>query len=399
MKQFETLYKRSKTSKIQEWSIFAGERQEAGIIRVNQGQLGGKKQLHEDVITSGKNIGKSNETSPYEQACLEAESKWNEKKDSGYKSLKDLGIDITVIDDMENIESKNSIIEVALENALPKFNTDANGQKKCMLAKDWNKVKKIDYPVWLQPKFNGVRCLCFRNNEGKIVFLSREGKEYTSLPHLSDELKKVFEEYQDIILDGEIYKHNTPLQSIASWVKAFQLESSLLEYHIYDLAIEGEFEYRKLLLDTIFLENEFIKIKQVDTCQAHNKEIVKDLHNTCVKNGYEGAMLRIPKSTYGFGQRSSNLLKVKEFQEDEFKIISGTCGRGKYANCAIFNCITKEGKEFDVLAPGTIKEKETYYDNIKECIGKMLTVKYFDITPDGSPFHPIGMAIRDYESK
>jgi hypothetical protein len=81
---FITLYGRASTGKLKEWSISVVERNNSGIIITSHGFTGGKIQVTEKEISVGKNIGKSNETTPYEQAVSEARSSWNMKKDKKY---------------------------------------------------------------------------------------------------------------------------------------------------------------------------------------------------------------------------------------------------------------------------------------------------------------------------
>ena len=59
------------------------------------------------------------------------------------------------------VEGIEGDISEFLEKALGENNTDASGMAKPMLATDFSKIKKINYPVIIQPKLDGVRCLIF----------------------------------------------------------------------------------------------------------------------------------------------------------------------------------------------------------------------------------------------
>jgi hypothetical protein len=63
----------------------------------------------------------------------------------------------------------------------------------------------------------------------------------------------------------------------------------------------------------------------------------------------------------------------------------------------VFICKTKAGQEFSVRPKGTHAQRSEWLKNIDSLIGKELTVKYAELTPDGIPFHPTGECIRDYE--
>ena len=84
--QFEPLYNKSSKGGVLVWKISVEEQNGNGIIITERGFLDGKIQKHKQTISEGKNIGKKNETSPYEQAISEARSKWNLKKTkNGYQ--------------------------------------------------------------------------------------------------------------------------------------------------------------------------------------------------------------------------------------------------------------------------------------------------------------------------
>jgi hypothetical protein len=82
------LYKRTKTGAVQVWSVEVEENK----FRTVEGQLNGKMTTSEWTTCVGKNIGKTNETSPEQQAILEAKAKEVKKLESGYV------VDINTID-------------------------------------------------------------------------------------------------------------------------------------------------------------------------------------------------------------------------------------------------------------------------------------------------------------
>lgn len=86
IKTWSPLYKLTNGGKIQTWSIgVAHEKGRHPIYTVIHGQLNGKLQSTSTEVKSGKNIGKSNETSPLEQCILEADSLWTKQRDrKGY---------------------------------------------------------------------------------------------------------------------------------------------------------------------------------------------------------------------------------------------------------------------------------------------------------------------------
>ena len=148
---------------------------------------------------------------------MQAESDWKKKRDEGYKNLNDLGIRFpgeTGI--FSTTDNDYGTLEAALNNELPQFNTDANGNVKPIMAKHWDGGKKVKYPCYIQPKLDGVRCLMIvEATEGdvpdtwhhRVTLQSRSGKEYTTLQHIAHEVlaSGLMNSKETIILYGEIY--------------------------------------------------------------------------------------------------------------------------------------------------------------------------------------------------
>ena len=115
------------------------------------------------------------------------------------------------------------------------------------------------------------------------------------------------------------------------------------------------------------------------------------------QQGYEGMMVRNQNSLYKYKHRSYDLQKVKRFVDDEYEIIGGKDGSGREAGLIVYKCITPSGLEFDVRPRGSHEERAHAFKNLENNIGKMLTVRYQELTDDGRPRFPVGIAVRDYE--
>lgn len=388
MKTLETLYKRTRTSAIQYWKISIDQ----NVIIKESGQLGTDKPLIHRETVIGKNVGRSNETTSNEQAEFDAGSDWRRKHDEGYKSLVDLNIN--------PINSpSDDLLAMVLNETLPQFNTDASGNVKCMLATDWQKIKKIEYPVLCEPKLDGVRCLLIVDGP-RILFLSRSGKEYTTLGHIAHNLLGyVAEEAPDMfILDGEIYSDELTFQDILAAVKKQREDSLKLKFRAYDLvSTESQIERKselKLLIEKI--DSPFIQ--EVEYFVVTSPDEVKSYHDRFVQAGNEGAILRLKDGLYAQGQRSRELLKVKEFDEKEFEVTAFEHGqRGVEDLIAV--CLADNGKEFRAKMQGTLNQKlqieVDYQEAYEQEKDSKLTVKFFGLTSDGIPRFPIGKALRN----
>jgi ATP-dependent DNA ligase len=272
-------------------------------------------------------------------------------------------------------------VKTGYEKALARAQTTWNNENMKgtqilpMLANKWEDRKKyISAPFYVQPKLDGVRLLV--SNKGCF---SRTGKPVKGVDHLSKGLK------EGEWLDGECYDPDMSFEDITS---AFKTNPVSLKFYVFDY-----FDMNRP--DLPFTER--MKKVTVETKLVHNESSVKKYHDTFVKQGHEGVMIRDAKSTYEVGKRSNYLLKYKEFQTEEYEIVGAKTGHGRDANAVVWMCKTQDGQEFTVRPEGTIAQREEHYKNHKNYIGKMLTVRFQNLTALGVPRFPIGVCIRDYE--
>lgn len=369
MQQYN-LYKKSKNGKkIQQWSCEVIKNEDIVIIRRSSGQVGGKITTKDKQIKKGKNLGKVNETTPYEQAVSEALSLIKSKVEDNYID------DITKVDDP------------------PKF-------LKPMLAKTFDMNKSTQFPCYIQPKLNGCRCVSYRHlNEGRL--LSRECNEFTTLGHIQTELDKIFGNFSP---DGEIYVHGMNFQEIIRRLKKYRKgETEELQYHVYDLAIpDMSFVDRQAILTSLVPFNHPI-IKLVPTHIVNCTEDIKFAHDEFVKNGFEGIMIRSINGEYEFNARPNSLQKYKEFIDEEFEIIGHKVEvyndphTGENTNLVVWICNNNYGGTVDVRPKGTVAERKQLCKDAKRYYGKQLTVRYQELSEDNNPIFPVGITIRNYE--
>jgi DNA ligase-1 len=366
-KTFPRLFKYSSGGASQQWEIRCNTNwNESSSYTVTYGQVDGKLQETTTIISEGKNIGKANETSPWEQALSEAESKWKKQKDKGYA-------------------------ETLIERSA----------SKPMLAEKYQDfADRVTFPCYVQPKLDGIRCIA-TIVDGEVTLMSRGNKEFTTLDHIKQELKKLSPaDGSVLILDGELYKHGTPFQKITSWVKREQEETYSVEYHVYDLVDTTKpFTDRLDVLDLLFQISiqSTAPIKLVDTEVALGA--IDTWESFFLNKGYEGIMVRHGNCMYKAGGRSNELLKVKRFTDEEFTIVGAEEGIGRFEGMCTFVCETKAGDTFKCMPRGTEAERRAYWREKDKLIGKQLTVKFFEWTTGENPVprFPIGITIRDYE--
>ena len=114
-------------------------------------------------------------------------------------------------------------------------------------------------------------------------------------------------------------------------------------------------------------------------------------------DGFEGQMVRVTDSPYQ-NKRSKNLLKRKEFIDEEFEVIDIEEGSGnRTGTVKHLVCKNKNGKTFNSNVKGNFEYLEEILKNKKDYIGKLATIKFFQYTPDAVPRFPYAIGFRDYE--
>lgn len=361
------LYNKAKTGKIIEWSIEI----EGPKFRAITGQVEGKLITGAWTTCEGKNVGRSNETTPEEQAIKEVEAKIIKKKEEGYK---------------ETITELDSV--------------DGSVQEIVMLAEKWKDCQKNipdDEILYAEYKYDGIRC---KSSNYKLV--SRKNKEFVSIPHI---LKEIQDANIDFELDGELYNHELKdnFNEIVSLVKRTKPteediinSEKMVQYHVYDCMIKGAFGARYKTLQDLFSKHQFKYLKLVEAFPIVKSQ-VNTYHDSFVELGYEGIIIRRDTEYEYF--RSKNLLKLKHWVDEEFKIVDVEEGTGNRSGM-MGKFILKNNKDdstFKANAKGTFTNYKEWFNNKHLYIGKEVTLRFQNYTPDNVPRFGTIVAIRDYE--
>ncbi len=354
-----TLYKIDSKNKKRQWRVWV----EKNNIYTEHGVVDGK------LIKS-----KPTEVKDEETAIKKATKMWNDKMSKELYSI-----------DMDK-ETKSDIF-------------------RPMLAKSFDKDKNNKYPYMCQPKLDGVRCVASKV-DGNVILETRTGKKIEVLEHIKSMLSKI-DFPENIKLDGELgsFGLNPELtfQQATGIIKRKTPDplEKHIEYHLYDMYDEEkktlEFIERWEMLNSLIPDN-LSHIKLCDMKMVYDLNELEETHKTYVEEGYEGLIIRSQDGKYEPDHRSSSLLKLKSFKDDEFEIVGFKEGKGNDKKTIIFTCQTKNDKKsFEVRPRGTRDERIKMFKNGNSYIGKNLTVKYFELTDEGIPRFPVGIAVRDYE--
>ena len=382
--EFPILYGNSKNGKIKKWIIGVEDRGTYASIIVENGYIDGKMAKSEREVKEGKNIGKKNETSYMEQACMVAQRKFEDKKEKeGYS------------EDMGNIG--NPVYPMLAQ----KYEIGSVKKRK----------NDIEFPCFVQPKLDGYRCMV----SSGLVFKSRVGKEFKRMEHLVTSVKRFYEELgkkgvdvSGIYLDGELYSDELPFEEISGIIRVEKTKDKgkerKIKYHMYDLYDANRpdmgYEERNAILNCVRINWEHIGVVMTEVCER--KTDVRSYHNRYVEMGYEGLMLRNKTGKYLLKSRSVDLQKYKEFEDSEFTIVGYKEAQGEDRGTIIWECeyekLDGSKDTFTVRPRGSREHRAMWFcmaeENFGQFEGKKLTVRYQELGVDGCPRFPVGIDIR-----
>lgn len=368
------LFKVDASGSIRQWTI----EQNVSEVIVTHGLADGQK-ITNVYEAQPKNIGRSNETTAIEQAKLEIQSLIDKQLRLGYYKS---------IDDAKKYADKFKAMK--LHKAVEE---DEDNSGNLLFTKYFN-----DLPdeVFAQIKYNGVWC-AIENISGELVFLSRGNTtyDYMNESNIAKELIKVLPEGVKII--GEIYNHDYHESQVAGTVKRSTNfdENSLamlnsFKFVVYDVyfdsntlnkwSYEAHMDYAKNLVRN--LKQVFV-IKSLKISKYRVLEILEGVKAA----GMEGLVIRNPNCKYQPGKRSTDVLKVKSFDTQDYKIFDVTLSP---KGVTIFHLVDPNDENIkftatinaDVEVQGSFYQKRDYY------IGQMASVRYAEMTINGKPKFP-----------
>lgn len=334
--------------------------------RTHAGIEGGKIVVSGWKYPTAKNVGRANETTIKEQVLFEVCAEYQKKEFQG-KYHTSVG---------ESIYFGAKFFE-------------------CMLADKYDAKRHNKFPYYSQPKLDGVRCLVSKDG-----MQSRNGKPIVSAPHIREALDPFFQQHPSVVLDGELYNHDlkNDFEKIISLVRKtkptaedLQESKELVQYWVYDAIMDGSFLDRIEFLNETF-DDWYESIEIVPTLMVENEQAINERLDFYLEAGYEGQMLRVPDSPYE-GKHSKFLIKHKEFEDEEFEIVSIEEGKGNWAGAAKrIEIRLKDGTTQFSGVRGSLDMLEDLLYNANDYIGTDVTVRYQNKTEDNKLRFPVVVA-------
>lgn len=274
----------------------------------------------------------------------------------------------------------------------------------CQLADVYVNGMKIGFPIAVEPKIDGVRCITIVKAD-EVEFISRSGNYLYNCEDIGAEILDCTKKLEKpFILDGELFSGNfhetmstcrssvnRPSQAALDKMKLIVFDYMSLDDWQRKECLKTYIERRKTLIFNLPKEGKvyFNQMKVADTEQE-----LEAFYNLCLEQGFEGAVIKRLEGRYAF-YRSSSWLKYKPWQDGDFyctKVFEGE-GRNKDRLGAIQ---IYTGKAYCDVGTGFSDDQREFFwfvqDNI---VGKIVEVKYKELTEDGLLREPVFVRIRD----
>lgn len=335
-----------------------------------------KMQFSTPVLIEPKNVGRSNETAPFDQAVFEIKSEFQKQKDK--KSYREEG-------------------EEAQGERFSPMLAHTYADRKKTVGWDNTSIRKF-----VQHKYDGMRA----GYDG-TTFVSRGNKDLIPecVAHLNFDTQGYTVDGEVILPHEEFYLDKPTgegFQMTMRAVKKYRPElSPKLLYRVYDVVMDAPFQERKAVLEKLVTEANNPSVLLAETFEVLSEEDVMERQEQFLVEGWEGTMIRVSERGYKSGHRDIQLLKLKEFEDAEFIVIDIVEGKGKFVGLPMIVCMTEptpkapEGLRFAATQQGKEDSKREIFANRASFIGKLWTIKFQGRSSDGIPRFPVGIGVRD----
>ena len=256
---------------------------------------------------------------------------------------------------------------------------------------------KMNENEWfsLSQKLNGVRGTYF---EGKLI--SRQGKEFTGLEHILEDIRQLIPNSDEWVVDGELIRKN--VEHISD-NENFRLTTGILSQEdgdkrqiqlvIFDILPKAEFlrgesqlRYRDRLEQLKDLEQRIQRrnlsnLRIVDVLYTGNDmSMISKCLDRMIAEGKEGLMLN--RNCKYFTRRHNGILKVKQFYTVDLEIVDLEEGTGRLSGTLGAFVVRYKNNYLRVGSGMTDDQRKKFWDDGLNLIGRVIEVKYKDESYD-----------------
>ena len=321
----------------------------------------------------------------------------NTGRDEDIANVKGFLYDYYIVDDDEfmfyaqmitkkyRLGADKKVINACIPNLIPTFDIQ--------LGTSIEKVKLSgNEKIFISRKLNGTRCAFVGDK-----CLTRQNKEYKGLDHIVTDLQKLVG--KNTFVDGELlYKNKEGLSDSEAFQKGTGIamskgDKSELKLVIFDMFPLEEFWSSKSKEPYSNRKKQIVELSEkIKTLGTDNLEIVQMCYegydhseiwkwlDYAEQHDWEGVILNL--DTPYECKRTKNLIKVKKFYTYDLEVVGVEEGTGR--NKGTLGALVVKYKDNMVnVGSGYTDEERTYYwNNQDKIIGRVIEVKYKEITTD-----------------
>ncbi|MDQ0080543.1 DNA ligase-1 [Variovorax boronicumulans] len=238
------------------------------------------------------------------------------------------------------------------------------------------------HDYWVSEKYDGVRGYW----DGKQLW-TRGGERIVAPAWFTAPLPKQ-------PLDGELWVGRGQFARAVSTVRS-QTPNDIawreMHFMVFDLPAQGgDFTTRLAVLRKLLPITDAPWVVAVPQERATTHAALQALLDKTVKMGGEGLMLHRGSSPYR-GERNSDLLKVKPYEDAEARVVEHVPGKGKHSGrLGALVVETADGKRFKLGTGLTDAEREN-----PPAVGSWVTYRYNGTTAKGLPRFARFMRVRE----
>lgn len=278
------------------------------------------------------------------------------------------------------------VVNACIPNLIPTFNVQ--------LGTPIEKIKLTgNEKIFISRKLNGTRCTFIGDK-----CMTRQGKEYTGLNHIIADLQKLVG--TNTFIDGELlYKNKEGLSDSEAFQKGTGIamskdsDKSELKLVVFDMFPLDEFKNGKSKEPYSNRKKQLIELdKKIKELGTENLEIIQMCYegydhseiwkwlDYAEQNDWEGVIINL--DTPYECKRTKNLIKVKKFYTYDLEVIGVEEGTGRNKGTLGALVVKYKNNTVNVGSGFTDEERSYYWNNQDEIIGRVIEVKYKEITTD-----------------
>ena len=242
---------------------------------------------------------------------------------------------------------------------------------------------------FLSQKLNGNNCGWYK---GQLI--SRQGKPFKGLDHIIKDIERL-PKIENFFINGELIRKNynnlsdnDNFQIGTGIINSDDSDKSCIKFVIYEIIPVEEFEKgesklgykarRETLLNPLTTAISRLGTDNLEVVpiiyEGTDQSVIQPLLDKADADGWEGLMLN--KDTKWKNKRNNGILKIKSFKHADIICTNVVEGDGKYkGTLGLIKCDYK-GYELGVGSGFTDEQRNYYWNNPDEIIGKIVQIKF-----------------------